>query len=212
MKIPRIILQTSKEPAKQYVIDKLKALAPDWEYFHFTDNDIMWFLKEHMVKEFPSIIDVYNSIKKGQHRADLFRYAFMYRYGGVFIDSDAMIQVPLETIVADYEFFTVYSIEPKTVFQGFLGATPEHEIIRQCLDDILRMNMKDLDKNYFLICYNMYKFIHDSKYHLSPNCKLFTEYLNYSLGQPNVATTVDTTAVEMKPLLHHYFGSKVVPP
>jgi Glycosyltransferase sugar-binding region containing DXD motif len=209
LRIPKIILQTAKDPVPEYVVEKFKALAPDWEYRYFNDDDILRFFQEEIVSEFPTIIDVYGSIKKGQHRADLFRYAFLYKYGGVFIDSDAMIQVPLDDIAGDYEFFTVYSVVPNTVFQGFLGVAPRHFIIRQCLEDMLHIDLVDLDGYYFLICMNMYKFIHGCKYHLSPKCKMYTEFEDYSLQ--HVATTVDTTVEDMVPLLRHYYGNKVVP-
>ena len=50
-------------------------------------------------------------MERGAHRADLFRYYYLYMEGGVFIDSDAMLMKDLNEIVADYEFFTVDSSE-----------------------------------------------------------------------------------------------------
>ena len=44
----------------------------------------------------------YNSIKLGTHRADLFRYYYLYINGGIFIDSDAMIETDIENIIKDY--------------------------------------------------------------------------------------------------------------
>jgi Glycosyltransferase sugar-binding region containing DXD motif len=205
MPIPKIILQTAKDPIPSHVVDKFRALAPDWQYRYFNDDDILRFFQEEMAEEFPTIIDVYCSIKRGQHRADLFRYAFLYKYGGVFIDSDAMIQVPLDEIVCDYEFFSVYSVNDYTIFQGFLGVAPRHFIIRQCLEDALHIDPLALVLDYNLFCRNMYRFIHSCSYQMSPKCKLYREVENTVY---RFATTVNDKG---QPILIHYYGSKKVP-
>jgi mannosyltransferase OCH1-like enzyme len=50
------------------------------------------------LKEFPNIAEVFHSFEKGEHKSDLFRYYFLYVKGGVFMDTDAMIEVDIDTI------------------------------------------------------------------------------------------------------------------
>ena len=56
-KIPKQIIQTSLHKQPQYVIDMLKIHAPDWEYKHFTDKEIIKYFIKHPMNEFPNIIN-----------------------------------------------------------------------------------------------------------------------------------------------------------
>ena len=40
-KIPNTIIQTSKEPMPEYVVDMIKEKAPNWVYKHYTDKEII---------------------------------------------------------------------------------------------------------------------------------------------------------------------------
>jgi mannosyltransferase OCH1-like enzyme len=81
--IPKILIQTSYEPIEPYVTEKLKKyISDDWTYLHFNDDDIKEFFRENPLYEFPEIEKVFDSFM-GQHKADLFRYYFLYIKGGV---------------------------------------------------------------------------------------------------------------------------------
>jgi mannosyltransferase OCH1-like enzyme len=122
------------------------------------------------LKEFPKIAEVFHSFEKGEHKADLFRYYFLYIKGGVFIDSDAMLQVDLDEIASNREFFSVESkyIRPKSIFQGLIGSTPNNKIIYEALKDIYTISPETL-KDYFIIVKHLYcivqqyKHLYDSK-------------------------------------------------
>ena len=173
-KIPSIVFQTSKDPPLNYVVKQLKEHAIGWEYKHFTDKEILQFFNDHPLKEFPKISEVFHSFEKGEHKADLFRYYFLYVKGGVFIDSDAMIQVDLDQIVRNYEFFSVESkyIRPKSIYQGFIGSTPNNKIIYEALKDIYNISMEAL-QDYFIIVKHLYHIVQQYK-HLY-NTKLYPE-------------------------------------
>ena len=47
----------------------------------------------------------------GAHKADLFRYYYLYINGGVYIDSDLMITTNIENIILNYDL--VYSSRRK---------------------------------------------------------------------------------------------------
>jgi len=161
-KIPSILFQTSKDAPLPYVVKQLKEQAIGWEYMHFTDKDILQFFKDHPLKEFPDIEKVFHSFEKGEHKADLFRYYFLYVKGGVFIDSDAMLEVDLDTVVRNYEFFSVDStpLGKKAIFQGFIGCIPKHKIIHEALKNLY--SMTDL-KDYDIVVKNLYTIYHTYK-------------------------------------------------
>ena len=77
VRIPKFIFQTSKEPPKDYVVEMIRKLTPNWEYKHFTDTDILAYFKEKPNPEFSNITAQFHKLT-GAHKADLFRYYYIY--------------------------------------------------------------------------------------------------------------------------------------
>jgi hypothetical protein len=152
MSIPKVIFQTSKNKRPlQHIIKMIKNKSPEWHYIHFTDLEIIKFFINNPIEEFSNIIQKFKSIKCGAHKADLFRYYFIYIKGGVFIDDDAMLQYDMNYISSDYDFFSVNSSYcPGCIFQGLIGAVPQNEIIYAALKDCYNINNKNLNEDYLL--------------------------------------------------------------
>ena len=85
MTIPKIIFQTSIKKPENYVIDKILSRCVTYAYTHFDDNEIIQFFRDNYLEEFKDIIQKFNSMPTGPHKADLFRYYFLYINGGIFI-------------------------------------------------------------------------------------------------------------------------------
>lgn len=207
MKIPKLIFQTSKNKKPYpYVVNMIKNKSPGWEYIHFTDLEIIKFFINNPIKEFNNIIKIFNSIKSGAHKADLFRYYFIYIKGGVFIDDDAMIQYDMNYIAGDYEFFSVNSSYcPGCIFQGLIGAVPQNKIIYEALKDAYNINITELNNNYLLICRNLYNIIYNKKWDFK--YKIYDE----TYGSDKVAIMVDKEKNNLI-ILAHYFHKKIIPP
>jgi mannosyltransferase OCH1-like enzyme len=204
--IPKIILQTSINKPEQYIIDKIMNKCYNWKYMHFTDDEIIIFFKNNYIEEFKDIIDKFYSMPTGAHKADLFRYYFLYINGGVFIDSDAMIISNIKNIIKKYKFFTVNSTNKNTIFQGFIGSIPKHDIIYKALKDAYTIDIDSLSKYYHLICYNLYNIIYNDKHLSKYTCiKIFEEkYYNdncYEIYNSN----------DNKTVLLHYWRNKIIP-
>jgi len=204
-KIPKIIIQTSRNLyQKEYVVKMIKYKAQNWNYYHFNDNEIIKFFENNPTEEFPKIIEKFNLIKNGAHKADLFRYYFIYLYGGVFIDDDAMLQCNLNYICKDYDFFSVDSSYcPGCIFQGFLGATPKNEIIYEALKDAYNIDINILNNDYLLICKNLYNIIKNKN--LNINIKIYNEIF----GSDKIALTVDIENNKLLLLAHYYVDKKI---
>jgi len=162
-RIPKLFFQTSKEPLKPYLVKMIKAmLSEEWTYMHFLDSDILDFFKTNPLEEFPEISEKFKGLKNGEHKADLFRYYFLYVNGGLFMDSDAMIYKPVDTIIQDYRFVSVNSaVVPGTIFQGILGAEPRNPLIYRALKSFYSMDLSILQANYHTLCKELYTFFHE---------------------------------------------------
>jgi mannosyltransferase OCH1-like enzyme len=199
MKIPKILFQTSLQPQPEYVLKMLENRAPNWNYKHFTDEEIVRYFIEHPESEFPFIVNRFHQMRFGAHKADLFRYYFLYQNGGVFLDSDAMIEQSLDKIVLEYEMFSVKSYIEGTVFQGFIGCVPRHPTLHKALIDAYQIDIEILTQNYHLLTKNMCSFFIESD-----RRKLYRE--GKSDGEK--AITVDDAG---SPILTHYWKDKVIP-
>lgn len=210
--IPKIVIQTSKNPIEPFVVTELKKfLSDEWEYRWFDDNAIIEFFISNPLEEFPDIIKVFNDLKSGPHKADLFRYYFMYINGGVFIDSDAMLKVNLDSIINDYPcaFFAPLNVDKSLkerreidrAFNGFMGCSKNNKIVYDALKDLYTIDHVELENDYHIVCRNLTTFIH--KHSNEIKVHLFHELCDL----PGIGRTFESSTGIT--LLHHYYRTKV---
>jgi len=203
--IPKILLQTNYNQNPQYVVNRLKNNALNWDYQFFNDKDIIDFFKVNPLDEFPNIINVFNSIKRGCHKADLFRYYYLYLKGGVFIDSDAMFETNLDDIIKDYEFVTVIGLEPDYYFNGFIGTIPNNTIMYEGIRKIYYCECINSDIDYLFIVRQFKPIVEDFKNNYKT--KLYKEK---GLLSNKFVPTVDEENND-NIIFTHYFYDKVIP-
>lgn len=203
--IPKILLQTSKKKLPKYVTDSLyQHISDEWYYFHFTDDEILEFFKQNPIDGFLDISEVFNSIPRGEYKADLFRYYFLYLNGGVFVDSDLHIKTDLGYYIENFEFFATQavSINSHAYFQGFLGSIPNNIIIYEALVDTYNLfKNKKVISDYLEIC-NRFKTI-SLKYQDRYKTKIFNE-----IDNDGYTYLVDNT----KHIGIHYHEPGIIPP
>lgn len=199
MRIPQILLQTSPKKPPEYVLKMLEVFCKNWSYHHYTDQEIVQYFIEHPEPEFPFIVNKFHEMRFGAHKADLFRYYFLYQNGGVFLDSDAMIECPLESIVQNYELFSVKSYIENTIFQGFIGCIPRHPVLYAALKDAYLINVEELTNSYHLLTENMHRFFLEN----DSDKKLYKELESTH----DKAITVNDHGT---PILTHYWKTKII--
>jgi len=204
MTIPKTVFQTSRYPQPQYVIDMIMEKCPGWTYKHFTNKEIMRYFLMNPLPEFPLIMNAFHKLKFGAHKADLFRYYFLYNEGGVFIDSDAMIKIGLEYITSEYPFFSVKSYIDNSVFQGFIGCEPKNQIIYEALKDAYTIDVDILTRHYHLLTVHMHDIIK------KPNLRPDIDYILYEELESDGEKAVTINKFK-DTILIHYWKDKIVP-
>ena len=206
--IPHVFFQTNYKNPEDYMLEMIRSqLDSTWEYKFFSDEDVISFFNSNPLEDFPDIVAKYNDIKSGAHRADLFRYYYLYLNGGFFMDSDAMLYGKLNDILGEYEFVSVESRNQETIFQGVLGASPKNVLIARALREAYNtpyVPILHTDYNaYFKTCKDMYNIIKTD----DSGClvKLYKEVEEPGWGYG--ATMNDSGDVIFK----HYWSTKVIP-
>ena len=98
-------------------------------------------------------------------KADLFRYYFLYMFGGVYLDDDIEAEVkrksPIESIWTNRSFVSVKSHKPghstaANIFNGIIAAAPRHLILRGALRSLYHATRKEL-RDFHFGCDVLYK-------------------------------------------------------
>jgi len=210
--IPPVLFQTYSRPHQnsiQQLIDK--NLNSDWEYKFYNDIDVLTFFENNVIPEYSKIIDRYDNMTNWAHKADLFRYYYLYLKGGVFMDMDAMMYVDMDTIIKNYEFVSVKSTaHPGCIFNGVIGGTPRNKIIKDALDHAYNVDNESLRKDYHLLCRHLFKILKTNTY--GYNVKLYKE--NVKKTNFGVVDIIDDTLTHGNlngVLFKHFWKTKQIP-
>ena len=157
-KIPKVIHMTyiSYQHVPQKVWDNLKKFAPDYKILFYSDEACKDFLKKNYDTK---ILDIWNNLKVGAHKADLFRYCCLYKLGGVYLDIKIKPEKNLNEIFDHSKegmLYTCIGNLNKLIFQGVLASYPKNPIFLELIEDF--NNFKNED-NYDYFTEKFYKTI-----------------------------------------------------
>lgn len=125
--IPRILHRTVPEtpdPVADGWWAMFEEMHPDWELV--THRDPL------DPAEWPETSDLWAACSSGAQLADLIRLEALWRWGGVYVDSDVQPLRPLDSLLA-VSAFAGYE-DRNSVPNAVLGASAGHPAIRACLD------------------------------------------------------------------------------
>jgi hypothetical protein len=140
LKIPLLIHQTyyQKTSLPQKIYDNMKKFAPNFEHKIYDDDDIREFLKINFCTQ---VLEKFNAIKEGAHKADLFRYCIMYQLGGVYLDIKTELILDLNDLILQHanngQIITVIDKTQSAMYQGIIIAPPKQTIFLTLIDGIL---------------------------------------------------------------------------
>lgn len=100
MAIPKVIYQTFKTPELPFVtrwhIKRMKKLNPGYSYEFYDDERVENFIRQEFDEE---VYKLYQRINIGAAKADFFRYAILYKKGGIYLDIDSLIVKNLDGLI-----------------------------------------------------------------------------------------------------------------
>jgi len=144
MPIPKIIYQTYKTAQLPLItrwhIKRFKQRNPEYEYQFYDDQRISEFIMNEYGQE---IFALYSRISIGAAKADFFRYAILFKNGGVYLDIDSQNVHQLDSFILPNDA-AIVSLESNQQFyvQWALIFEAEHPFLKRTLDDVLQ-NLKE---------------------------------------------------------------------
>lgn len=138
-KIPKIIISTyhtkNKIPSKIY--RNIKRYAKNYKHIIFDDNDVINFLRENYGE---NMVITFNSLE-GAHKGDLFRYCYLYKYGGIYLDIKTELIKDIDNIFnkRNINLYTALSILPNTIYQGVIASTPNNPLFKDLIEYIVKI-------------------------------------------------------------------------
>jgi mannosyltransferase OCH1-like enzyme len=136
--IPKIIhhiwLGSDLPKEYEYYISTWKKYHPDWKHYLWTDKHI----KDLNLFN----IKLYNQTKNNGQKSDILRYELLYRFGGVYVDTDFECLKPFDELMV-LKFFTGISHQSDIeMYIGLIASCPKHPIIRSCLREMKDISWK----------------------------------------------------------------------
>lgn len=152
-KIPLKLFQVYhvKDNIPDYVYTNIKKYAPEYDHYILDDHECIIFLKEYFK---PIVLETFNELKEGAHKADLIRYCLLYIYGGIYLDIKIELIKPLSEIFTYNQYiYSVLSSSKDHIFQAIIASNPNNIFFLKLIDHIVdTKNPYD----YFNFCKDFY--------------------------------------------------------
>lgn len=135
-RIPRVIMQTNQNkdvPVRMHqAMETICKQNPEYAYVYFDDERARAFLLEEYGDRY---LKAYDDLIPGAYKADYFRYAYLCKRGGVYLDTGMVCIKPLREVIRPNDQF----ISPEDdgcggIYNAFICSVPDHPIIKKCLD------------------------------------------------------------------------------
>lgn len=187
----------------------MRVLGSGFAYIHFDDDAILKFFEDHPDDNLPDVSSRFLSLRSGEHKADLFRYYYLYICGGIYIDTDVLIVTDLNPYISKNNFVSVNAGKVQNaLFQGFLAASPGHPVLRRAVVDVCETSDQSLASDHHILCKNLKRFLNEyleKKNSSERNSSLLLSEVSHAR---NVAKSLDGNG---NPVLYHFWKRSYPP-
>jgi len=119
--------------------------APNIKRLVFNDTQCIDFLRKEYNEDY---VEQFNYLKIGAHKADLFRYAWLYKKGGVYMDIKTQLIKPFDELFPNSKLcYIVVTGDSGRIYNGVIATPPNNPMIREMLEGVMKQN----NKSYYLV-------------------------------------------------------------
>lgn len=115
--------------------DRMIAKNPDYQYELYTDAEMDQFVNQNYSG---TIANCYNSLNIMVARVDFWRYLVLYKFGGIYLDMDSEISLPLNTLIRENDRAIITKEgNPYFFVQWCMMFEAGHPILKSVIDVIV---------------------------------------------------------------------------
>ena len=131
-KIPKIIHMCHKELTYIKIYSKnWEKLNPEYEIKLYDDE----LCKQFLLHEFSQLYcDIFNFLQNGPIKCDFWRICILYKYGGIYVDSDIEQLVPLKSYIEEDIDFCTCIIGTRQYNPHFIATNSNNIHLKLCID------------------------------------------------------------------------------
>ena len=120
----------------------IEKYAPEYQHIILDDEEGKIFLQEYFT---PIVLQTFNALKLGAHKADLLRYCLLYVFGGVYMDISTELIMKISDIFVDKTtLYIVLSTAKNSIHQAIISSPPNKRIFLSLINHIINtQNPKD---------------------------------------------------------------------
>lgn len=108
---------------------------PEFEYEFYDETDSRIFLKDNF-KDNKSILEAYDKCYEKNIKIDIFKYAYLYKYGGCYFDEKFIIKKPIDNLFDDSDDIVICDDDyDKSYYNGIICISPNHPSMLECLNN-----------------------------------------------------------------------------
>lgn len=152
------IFQTysNKSAIPQKVYDNIKRYAPNYKHIITDDNENKNFIMKYYGEKY---LNAYNKLEYGAHKADLWRYLVLYKYGGIYMDIKTELLKPVDDIFTDKStMYLVQGSNGTNIYNGLMYSPPKNPVYLKLINLCLE-NIEEVKKDYMLFVKQFHTFI-----------------------------------------------------
>ena len=126
-------------------INLIKKQNPEFKHSLFDEKECREFIE---ISNFPpEVLECYDKIKPHALKADLWRYCYMYKNGGIYLDSKYYCINGFKfTLLTDKEYFCTDILQSlRGIYNAILICKPKNKIMYKCINQVVE-NVKN---NYY---------------------------------------------------------------
>jgi inositol phosphorylceramide mannosyltransferase catalytic subunit len=111
------------------MVDSWEKFHPEWTVKVWTDADCNDF---HLTNQL-----AFERATNYGEKADIWRYEILYRYGGLYVDTDFECLKPFDSLHKTCEFYAGMTLNPECqLLNGLIGSARGHPILKACIENI----------------------------------------------------------------------------
>jgi hypothetical protein len=129
----------NKSNVPNYIKDNRKTYANEYTNIIFDDNDCLDFLKKNYSDMH---VDKFKEIPKGAHKADLFRYAYLYMKGGLYVDIKTLFIKNINTVIKDTNL-SYFIMTGDRLYNGIIYTPPRNLLMLKMLEFSMKITNND---------------------------------------------------------------------